>query len=127
MNMIETIKNTKRRVSVSEIPVSAIKPNPNQPRKFFDASSLRELSESIIQFGVIQPITVRKIRCGYEIVTGERRFRATQLAGLQTIPAIVINADNDKSAILALLENLQREDLSFFEIAEGYQRLIKEQ
>ncbi len=127
MNMIETIKNTKRRVSVSEIPVSAIKPNPNQPRKFFDASSLRELSESIIQFGVIQPITVRKIRCGYEIVTGERRLRATQLAGLQTIPAIVINADNDKSAILALLENLQREDLSFFEIAEGYQRLIKEQ
>ena len=127
MNMIETIKNTKRRLNVSEISVSLIKPNPNQPRKFFDASSLRELSESIIQFGVIQPITVRKIRCGYEIVTGERRLRATQLAGLQTIPAIVINADNDKSAILALLENLQREDLSFFEIAEGYQRLIKEQ
>ena len=127
MNMIETIKNTKRRVQVSDIPINAIKPNPNQPRKFFDATALRELSESIIQFGVIQPITVRKIRCGYEIVTGERRLRASQLAGLEKIPAIVINADNDKSAILALLENLQREDLSFFEIAEGYQRLIKEQ
>ena len=127
MNVIETIKNTKKKVHVSEIPISAIKPNPNQPRKFFDATALRELSESIIQYGVIQPITVRKIRCGYEIVTGERRLRASQLAGLDTIPAIVINADNDKSAILALLENLQREDLSFFEIAEGYQKLIKEQ
>lgn len=127
MNMIESIKNTKKKVQVTEIPISAIKPNPNQPRKFFDAAALRELSESIIQYGVIQPITVRKIRCGYEIVTGERRLRASQLAGLETIPSIVINADGDKSAILALLENLQREDLSFFEIAEGYQRLIKEQ
>lgn len=127
MNMIESIKNTKKKIHVCDIPVSSIKPNPNQPRKFFDATALRELSESIIQYGVIQPITVRKIRCGYEIVTGERRLRATQLAGLDTIPAIVINADNDKSAILALLENLQREDLSFFEIAEGYQKLIKEQ
>ncbi len=127
MNVIETIKNTKKRIQINEIPVSSIKPNPNQPRKFFDATALRELSESIIQFGVLQPITVRKVRCGYEIVTGERRLRATQLAGINTIPAIVINADNDKSAILALLENLQREDLSFFEIAEGYQRLIKEQ
>ncbi len=127
MNMIDTIKNTKRKMHVCEIPVNSIKPNPNQPRRFFDATALRELSESIIQYGVIQPITVRKIRCGYELVTGERRMRATQLAGIDTIPAIVINADNDKSAILALLENLQREDLSFFEIAEGYQKLIKEQ
>lgn len=125
--MIETIKNTKRKINVCELPINTIKPNPNQPRKFFDATALRELSESITQYGVLQPITVRKIRCGYEIVTGERRYRASQLAGLSTIPAIVINADNDKSAILALLENLQREDLSFFEIAEGYQRLIKEQ
>ena len=107
-------------LKIEYIPVNEIKPNPNQPRKFFDATALRELSESIIQYGVIQPITVRKVRCGYEIVTGERRLRASQLAGLETIPAIVINADNDKSAILALLENLQREDLSFFEIAEGY-------
>lgn len=127
MNMIETIKNTKKRVQVTEIPISTIKPNPNQPRKFFDTAALRELAESIVQYGVIQPITVRKIRCGYEIVTGERRLRASQLAGLETIPSIVINADGDKSAILALLENLQREDLSFFEIAEGYQRLIREQ
>ena len=88
MNMIETIKNTKRKMHVCEIPVNSIKPNPNQPRRFFDATALRELSESIIQYGVIQPITVRKIRCGYELVTGERRMRATQLAGIDTIPAI---------------------------------------
>lgn len=127
MNMIEAIKNTKKRTRVYDIPVLSIKPNPNQPRKFFDASALRELSESIMEYGVLQPITVRKIRCGYELISGERRLRATQLAGIETIPAIIVNADNDKSAILALLENLQREDLSFFEIAEGYQKLIKEQ
>lgn len=125
--MLEALKKTRKKATVLDIPINTISPNPNQPRKFFDATALSELSDSIKEFGVLQPITVRKIRCGYEIVSGERRLKASQIAGLETIPAIVINADPDKSAILALLENLQREDLSFFEIAEGYQRLIKEQ
>jgi len=127
--MLNALKNINppRRNHVYEIPVNTIKPNPNQPRKYFDSSALSELAESIKEYGVLQPITVRKIRCGYELVAGERRLRAAQLAGLLKIPSIIINADSDKSAILALLENLQREDLSFFEIAEGYQKLIREQ
>lgn len=125
--MLDALKVTKKKATVLEIPINTISPNPNQPRKFFDTQALEELAASIKEYGVLQPITVRKIRCGYELVSGERRLKATQLAGMDTIPAIVINADPDKSAILALLENLQREDLSFFEIAEGYQRLIKEQ
>lgn len=125
--MLENLKSFKNRANISHIPISSIRPNPNQPRKFFDTIALKELSASIKEYGVLQPITVRKIRCGYELIIGERRLRASQLAGLSEIPAIVVNADEDKSAILALLENLQREDLTFFEIAEGYQRLIKEQ
>ena len=127
--MIEALKNIniRKRNSVYDLPIAHIKPNPNQPRKYFDSLSLKELSESISQHGVLQPINVRKVRHGYELVSGERRMRAAQLAGLSTIPAIIINTDSDKSAILALLENLQREDLSFFEIAEGYRKLIQEQ
>lgn len=125
--MLEAIKLSKKKTSVVEIPISTVSPNPNQPRKFFDSAALGELATSIKEFGVLQPITVRKIRCGYELVSGERRLKASQLAGFDTIPAIIINADPDKSAILALLENLQREDLSFFEIAEGYQKLIRDQ
>ena len=125
--MLDTLINQKNKLKISEIPISSIRPNPNQPRKFFDNSALRELAESIKEYGVLQPITVRKVATGYELVAGERRLRSSQLAGLKTIPAIIINADEDKSAILALLENLQREDLSFFEIAEGYQKLIKDQ
>ena len=114
MIMLEVFKNTRKKYHVYDIPISYIKPNPNQPRKIFETSSLKELSDSIKEYGVLQPITIRKVRCGYELISGERRLRATQLAGLHTIPAIIMNADNDKSAILALLENLQREDLSFF-------------
>ena len=111
---------------VLSLPMYKIHPNPNQPRKYFDSISLEELAASIEQFGVIQPITVRKVFDGYEIVAGERRFRAAESVGLDTIPAIVINADEEKSALIALLENLQREDLCFFEIAEGYKKLIAE-
>ncbi len=114
------------RTQVLSLPMHTIKPNPNQPRKYFDTVSLDELSASIEEFGVIQPITVRKVYDGYEIVAGERRFRASENLGLDTIPAIVINADEEKSALIALLENLQRDDLCFFEIAESYRRLIQE-
>lgn len=125
--MLDTIINSGKKMKICEIPIASVRPNPNQPRKFFDSTALKELSDSIKEYGVLQPITVRKVRCGYEVIAGERRLRASILAGLSSIPSIIINADSDKSAILALLENLQREDLSFFEVAEGYQRLIKEQ
>ena len=117
-------KETRKVVS---LPIHSIFPNPAQPRKFFDSVSLEELTESIEEFGIIQPISVRKIRGGYEIVAGERRFRAAENAGLDSVPAIILNVDEKKSALLALLENLQRDDLSFFEVAESYQNLIKTQ
>lgn len=119
-------KKPDERMRVYSLPMNLIRPNPNQPRKHFDTIAMEELSASIEEFGVIQPITVRKVFDGYEIVAGERRFRASENVGLDTIPAIVINADEEKSALIALLENLQREDLCFFEIAEGYRKLISE-
>ncbi len=114
-------------MKVVSLPLSSIFPNPNQPRKFFDTLSLDELTMSIEEFGVLQPISVRRVRGGYEIIAGERRFRAAQNAGLDTIPSIIMNVDEKKSALLALLENLQRDDLSFFEVAESYQSLIRTQ
>lgn len=114
-------------MKVVSLPIHSIFPNPAQPRKYFDSISLEELTASIEEFGVLQPISVRRVRGGYEIVAGERRFRAAENAGLDTIPAIIMNIDEKKSALLALLENLQRDDLSFFEVAESYQNLIKSQ
>lgn len=111
---------------VVNLPISLIHPNPYQPRRYFDETSLDELAQSIRQYGVIQPVTVRRTDDGYELIAGERRCRASKRAGLDTVPAIITNADTPKSAAMALLENLQREDLSFFEIAEGYQNLIHE-
>lgn len=125
--MIKVFKQKKSDDSrVINIPVKDIHPNPNQPRRYFNENSLDELAQSIKQFGVIQPVTVRKTDFGYELVAGERRCRASERAGKDTVPAIIINTDKPQSAEMALLENLQREDLSFFEIAEGYQNLIHE-
>lgn len=112
---------------LTNIPLEDIAPNKYQPRQYFDDESLKELKNSILEFGLLQPVTVRKSGIGYELVAGERRFRAAQLAGLDRIPAIVIKTDEKKSAILSLLENLQREDLTFFEVAQSYERLIREQ
>lgn len=114
-------------MKISSLPIEDIYPNPYQPRKYFDRAGLEELAASIAQFGILQPISVRRTDMGYEIIAGERRYRASQIAGLEKIPAIIMNTDEHQSALLALLENLQREDLCFFEIAEGYQRLIREQ
>jgi len=127
--MIELFRKNEpqEKMKVVHLPMDSIRPNPYQPRKYFDHISLGELTASIEEFGVLQPISVRRVEDGYEIIAGERRFRAAQNAGLSRIPAIVMNADAHKSALLALLENLQREDLCFFEIAEGYQKLIREQ
>ena len=112
------------------IPIEKIAPNPVQVRQYYDNLSLSELAKSIEEYGVIQPITVRYIDSDeyeYELITGERRLRASIMAGLDTIPCLVIDADTQKSAVFSLLENLQREDLSFFEVAQSYKSLIREQ
>lgn len=112
---------------ISYIDIDIIRPNPYQPRKQFKKGSLEELCESIKQYGVLQPISVRRITNNhYELVAGERRLRAATMAGLKEIPAIVINVNDNDSAVMALIENLQREDLSYLEEAEGYNNLIKE-
>ena len=110
---------------IKYIPLTNIKPNPYQPRKVFSKRSLEELSQSIQSYGVIQPISVRKIgEENYELVAGERRLRASEIASLEKIPAIVINLKDQDSAAIALIENLQREDLNFLEESEGYYNLI---
>lgn len=112
---------------VMEIPINNIVPNPYQPRRVFSQSALEELSESIKVYGILQPITVRsKSNDEYELVAGERRLRASKLAGLETIPVIINNMSDESSAVLALLENLQREDLNFIEEAEAYYNLIND-
>ncbi|WP_132243813.1 nucleoid occlusion protein [Marinisporobacter balticus] len=113
--------------TVLQIPVDSILPNPYQPRKIFKKGNLEELSESIKAYGVLQPISVRKIsQDRFELVAGERRLRAAKLAQLQTIPAIISEMTDQDSAVLALIENLQREDLNFIEEAEGYKNLMKD-
>ncbi|MCH4056870.1 ParB/RepB/Spo0J family partition protein [Lapidilactobacillus gannanensis] len=111
--------------AVEELPLDEIRPNPYQPRKTFDEEALQELANSIKQSGVFQPIILRKSINGYEIIAGERRFRASKIAGKQTIPAIVRQIDETQMMEIAVLENLQREDLTPLEEAEAYQTLIK--
>lgn len=112
---------------IKYIPIESIKPNPYQPRKDFNKKSLEELSQSIKSFGLIQPISVRKLQNdSYELVAGERRLRASELANLKEIPAIIVDYKDQDSAMIALIENLQREDLNFIEEAEGYQNLIND-
>ena len=111
---------------VREIPVDKIVPNPYQPRKVFSQNALHELSKSIKEYGVLQPITVREKGDYYELVAGERRLRAAKLAELETIPGIINNMEDESSAVLALLENLQREDLNFIEESLAFENLIKE-
>lgn len=111
---------------VINIPIIQVRQNTYQPRKFFNEESLLELSESIREYGVLQPITVRRMGDRFELIAGERRLRASQLAGLNEVPAIVVNLTDTESAVLALIENLQREDLSYMEEAEGYYNLIRE-
>ncbi|MDL5044479.1 ParB/RepB/Spo0J family partition protein [Oscillatoria amoena NRMC-F 0135] len=113
--------------SIAEIPVDQIEVNPFQPRTHFDQEALEELAESINVHGIIQPITVRRLaRDQYQLISGERRFQASQLAGLKTIPAYVRAADDQQMLEMALIENIQRENLNAIEIALSYQRLISE-
>jgi ParB family chromosome partitioning protein len=111
---------------VKELYIGLIRPNPFQPRKHFDSFQLEELAKSIRSYGVIQPIIVRKCGNYYELIAGERRLRASQNIGKKTIPAIIRNISDRDIAEIALIENLQREDLNYFEEAEGYKRLMEE-
>jgi ParB family chromosome partitioning protein len=113
------------RGGVREVEISRIKPNPNQPRMQFDESALNELAESIRERGVLQPILLRPDGEAFQIVAGERRWRAAQRAPLHSIPAIVREVDESTTAEIALIENIQREDLNPLEEAEGYRQLIK--
>lgn len=114
-------------VSTSEIEISKIEPNPYQPRTEFNLEALEELSASIKLLGLIQPITVRPLPDGrYQIISGERRFRASQMAGLATIPAYIRKTDDQGMLEMAIVENIQREDLDSIEVALSFQRLIEE-
>jgi ParB family chromosome partitioning protein len=111
---------------LSDVPVEAVTPNPNQPRVHFDEESLAELTTSIGQIGVLQPILVRRVGDGYELIAGERRWRAAQRAGLSVIPAVIRLADDVASVEQALVENLHRQDLTALEEAAAYQQLVDE-
>ncbi|WP_316572301.1 ParB/RepB/Spo0J family partition protein [Neobacillus sp. YIM B06451] len=111
--------------SVQDIRIKDLRPNPYQPRKHFEPEAIEELKESIQEHGILQPLVVRKSIKGYEIVVGERRFRAAKLAGLETVPAVVRDLSEQQMMELAVLENLQREDLSPIEEAAAYQTLME--
>lgn len=122
----DTVK-TEGSSSISEIAIHLIKANPNQPRREFDPEALQELADSIKEIGIIQPITLRKMDDGtYQIIAGERRFRASQQAGLTAMPAYIRTADDENVMEMALVENIQREDLNAMEIALAYQHLLEE-
>ena len=126
LNTIEKqIYDTASNEEIIKIKLDELRPNPYQPRKVFDDNSLRELSESIKEQGVFQPIIVKKSIKGYEIVAGERRYRASKLAGAESIPAIVRNFSDEEMMQIALLENLQRENLNAIEEATAYKTMIE--
>lgn len=111
--------------SINEIELAKISVNPNQPRREFDPTALQELADSIAEIGIIQPITLRKLSDDeYQIIAGERRYRASQKAGMKTIPAYIRTADDENMMEMALIENIQREDLNAVEIALAYQHLL---
>lgn len=116
--------NEEDEKNIQEIPLGQISPNPNQPRKHFDPEKLEELAQSILENGLIQPILVTRQNSGYQIVVGERRYRAALKAGLKTMPCVIKELDEEKILELALIENLQREDLNPMETALSYQDLM---
>ena len=122
----KTSSKTTKTAPSSEISISKIKTNQYQPRTTFDEKKLQELSQSIKKHGVVQPILVREEGGGFELVAGERRMRASKLAGLKKIPAVITKASNIQSLEIAILENVQREDLNPLEVSKGYQRLKDE-
>ncbi len=106
------------------LPPAQIRPNPNQPRRIFDPQGLEELAASVKEHGILQPLTVRAMGNGYELVAGERRLRAAKMAGLELVPCLILRVDEEDSSLLALVENLQRRDLDFMEEASALSQLI---
>ena len=106
------------------VPIWDIHPNPMQPRRLFEPEALRELAASIARFGILQPVTVNRATDGYRLIAGERRLRAARLAGLQEVPCILLEVDEEKGALLAMIENLQRKDLDYLEEARGLALLM---
>ncbi len=125
--VLEDIANNESDIKgqKSSLDLNSIRPNPYQPRKVFDEEALKELAESIKEHGVFQPILVRKAISGYELIAGERRLRASKMAGLETIPAIILDFNDQEMMEISLLENIQREDLSIIEEAKAYEKLIE--
>ncbi|MCB2186588.1 MAG: ParB/RepB/Spo0J family partition protein [Deltaproteobacteria bacterium] len=111
---------------IIELPLERVEPNPYQPRRIFDQEALAALSESIREHGVLQPLVVRPLGSGYQLIAGERRLRASQMAGLDRVPVVIRQATDQQALLLALLENLQREDLGSMEEARAFQRLVEE-
>ncbi len=109
---------------IVEIDINIIKPNPHQPRTEFDFADIRSLADSILQNGILQPLTVRRFENCFELIAGERRLRAAKLAGLHSVPCIILDISARNSAIMALVENIQRQDLSFFDEAAAIEKLI---
>ena len=123
--MKNTLKNDFLSSRVRYIPLEHIVPNPHQPRRDFDPAALAELADSIRQYGVLQPATVRTRGRDYELVAGERRFRAAKLAGLKELPCLIAQVGEEDSALLALMENLQRRDLNYMEEAAAIAQLVQ--
>ena len=121
---MEHFRGTLDSVQILYIPLLEIHPCPAQPRRNFDPEALRELSHSIAQYGVLQPLTVRQVPHGYELIAGERRLRAARLAGLREVPCILLDADEEQASLLTMIENLQRKDLDYLEEARGLALLI---
>ena len=119
---LKTYMETGRVVFLS---VRAIRPNPAQPRQVFDQNGLQELAASIVQHGILQPLSVRRVGNIYELIAGERRLRAAKLAGLEEVPCLLMSMDENQSGLAALVENLQRRDLDFIEEAQGLARLMQ--
>lgn len=109
---------------IVEVAIEEIVPNPHQPRTEFDLADIQSLADSIAQNGILQPLTIRRGNSGYELVAGERRLRAAKIAGLQVVPCIILDISSRNSAIMALVENIQRQDLNFFDEASAMERLI---
>lgn len=127
MKSVLTLVSGREDRVLRRIRISEIVRNPNQPRRYFDPEAIATLAESIRQYGVLNPLTVRRTgNGGYELVAGERRPRAARVAGLTDVPCLLINADGEDSSVIALVENLQRRDLDFFEEANGFKRLIEQ-
>lgn len=123
----ESTRAEEEHDSIKQLPIAKVEPRENQPRTLFDEEALAELAESIREYGLIQPVTVRKLDSGYyQLIAGERRWRAARMAGLNEIPARIIEADDRLATELALVENLQREDLNPVEEAQGYRTLMEE-